>query len=224
MILPLEAKCTIQVQTADSSAAPYCESRIEEMADDELIISWPTHGGERIPVREFQAVRISFSRDQKAYEFDATVLDVIDDPVPLLSIRPSSQLRTIQRRDDVRIQARVPVELVARVVGMARYKDTRARSHNIRAETFNLSAGGFGIYHPSAIAIGTVFEVKMALPGESSNLVMSAQVVRCDLPEDPGAQAPKFEIGFSFIRMPQSARAHLVRFIFSLQREERLEE
>ncbi len=224
MILPLEVKCAIQVQAGDSNSAPYCESRIEEMAADELIISWPTHAGERIPVREFQAVKISFSRDQKTYEFDATVLDVIDDPVPLLSIRPSGPLRAIQRREDVRIRAHVPVELVARVVGLARYKDVRARSNNIRTETVTLSAGGFAIYHPSTIAVGTLFEVKMALPGENSKLVMSAQVVRCDLLGEPEVQPPKFEVGFSYHRMPQAARARLVRFVFGLQREERSEE
>lgn len=224
MILPLEVKYAIQVQTADSKPAPYCESRIEEMAEDELIISWPTYAGERIPVREFQAVKISFSRDHKAYEFDATVLDVIDIPVPLLSVRPSGPLRSIQRREDVRIRVHVPVELVARVVGLARYKDVRARSHNLRAETVTLSAGGFTVYHSSTIPVGTLFEVKMNLPGENTKLIMSAQIVRCDPQGDTETLPSKFELAFSFNRISQATRARLVRFIFGLQREERLEE
>ncbi len=224
MILPLEVKCEIQVQAGDANSAPYGESRVEEMADDELIISWPTYAGERIPFREFQTVRISFSREQKTYEFDATVLDVIDDPVPLLSVRPTGPLRTIQRREDVRVRVHVPVELAARVVGLARYKDARGRAHNIRGETVTLSAGGFAISHPLSIAPGTVFEVKMKLPGEDPELTVSAQVVRCDLLGKSGELAGGFEVGFSFNRISPTARARLVRFIFGLQRELRLEE
>jgi c-di-GMP-binding flagellar brake protein YcgR len=221
MILPLEVKAAIQVRIDGSADAPYCESRVEEIAPDELIISWPAHAGERIAVRELQAIRVSFSREMQAFEFDATVLDVIDDPVPLLSVRPLGPLRSIQRREDVRIRAHVPVDLAARVVGLARYRDTRARTCHIRSETVTISAGGFAIYYPSAIAPGTLFEVKMKLPGEGGMLVMSAQCVRCDLLGDPETQPARFEAGFSFTRISQAARARIVRFVFGLQLEER---
>jgi c-di-GMP-binding flagellar brake protein YcgR len=223
MLLPLEVKDAIQVQAASSRPTPYCDSRIEEMAADELIISWPTHAGERIPMRELQAIRISFSRNQEVFEFDATVLDVIDDPVPLLSVRPSGTMRKVQRREDVRVRTHAHIELMARVVGLARYKDIRNRSYNIKGDTVTLSAGGFAIHHSSAIAMGTLFEVKLALPGESK-LTLSAQAVRCELVGEPDAQPPTFEVGFSFTRLPQAARARIVRFVFGLQREERLDD
>jgi c-di-GMP-binding flagellar brake protein YcgR len=223
MILPLEVKDAIQVQAVGSRPTPYCDSRIEEMAADELIISWPTHAGERIPMRELQAIRISFSRNQEVFEFDATVLDVIDDPVPLLSVRPAGMMRKIQRREDVRVRAHALVELMARVVGLARYKDIRNRSYNIKGETVTLSAGGFAIHHSATIATGTLFEAKLTLPGESK-LTLNAQVVRCELVSAPDDQPPTFEVGFSFTRLPQAARARIVRFVFGLQREERLDD
>ncbi len=224
MVLPLEVKSAIQVRVEGTGQAPYCESRVEEIALDELIISWPTHAGERISVRELQAIKVSFSSENQAFEFDATILDVMDDPIPLVSIRPSGPLRNIQRREDVRIRARVPVELVARVVGLARYKDSRARSYHIRSETVTVSAGGFAICHPSAIAVGTLFEVTMTLPGENGKLVMSAGCVRCDPSDETETHSPRFDVGFCCTRISQAARARIVRFVFGLQCEERKDE
>jgi c-di-GMP-binding flagellar brake protein YcgR len=224
MKLPLRVKDIVQVQMTGSNSAPYCDSRIEEMAADELLISWPTHAGERIRIRELQALRISFYRSQSVYEFDATVLDLIEDPIPLISIRPTGAPRTIQRRDDIRIRAHVSVELAARVVGLAFYKNAGGRKLNIKSETINLSAGGFSICQATPILEGTVFEVKLSLPGEASKIVTSAEVVRCVDCGESGADSPRFDIGFNFTRIGQSARARIVRFIFGLQREERMKE
>ena len=225
MILPLEVNDPIQVKTAASGSYSNCESRVEEITADELLISWPTEAGERIPVLDHQVLTISFSRYMRVYEFDATVLDVIDDPIALLAVRPSSSLRVIQRRDDVRIRALAPVELTARVVGLARYKDAHTRSHRIRSETTNISAGGFTIRHPGPIAVGAVFEVKLTMPGEDRQpLEMSARVVRCRPVTESDAQPSAYDVGLAFTRIPEAVRARVVRFVFGAQREERLEE
>lgn len=224
MRLPLEVHDLIQVKTSASSSSFYAESRVEEVAADELLISWPTYADERIPIREHQLLTVSFSHYQRVFEFDATVLNAIDDPVALLAVRPSGSLRTVQRRDDVRIRARAPVELAARVVGLARFKDARTRFHHIKSETVTISAGGFAIQSGSRIEVGTLFEVNLTLPGEKGSLGMSARVVRCSTMGDQEAQPPLFEVGFAFTRIPQAARTRIVRFVFGVQREERLEE
>lgn len=225
MILPLGANDPIQVRVGSSGSYSYCESHVEEVTAEELLISWPTEDGERVPVHEHQILTISFSHYQRVYEFEAKVLDVIDDPVALLAVRPASSLRSIQRRNDVRIRALAPVELTARVVGLERDKDARTRSHRILSETVNISAGGFTIHHHSPIAVGTLFEVRLTLPGESRKpLEMSAQVVRSAAVGDPDAQPPVWDLGFTFARIPESARARIVRFIFGAQRDERLDE
>jgi len=223
MILPLEVNDPIQVQATDSSPGHYCDSRVEEMAAGELLIRWPVHAGERMRVRQLQTLRISYTRSQTVYEFDAAVLDVIEDPFPLLSVRPSGSIRSVQRREDVRIRAHAPVELYARVVGLALYKNIRTH-YNIKSETFSLSAGGFSIHHSAAIPEGTLFEVKIALPGDSAKIATNAQVANCRSQGEPGAQPAVYEIGFTFMRLGQSARARIVKFIFGLQREEKLDD
>jgi c-di-GMP-binding flagellar brake protein YcgR len=224
MKLPIGVNDAIQVKSGTSRSSSYCESRIEEVTEDELLISWPTQAGKRISVDEQQTLLISFSRFQRVYEFDATVIDVIDDPVAMLSIRPSGSPRTIQRRDDVRIRALAPVELTAKVVRLSRFKDARTRSHHIKSETVTISAGGFSIHYDAPIVVGSLFDAKLVLPGETGTLEMSVRTVRCISKEDPDIQPPSFEIGFAYTHIPQAARARIVRFVFGIQREERLEE
>jgi c-di-GMP-binding flagellar brake protein YcgR len=223
--LPLEAHDPIQVRISDAYSSELCDSCVEELAADELLIRWPSKGGELVPIRDHQVITISFGRTHRVYEFEATVLDRLDHPIALLAIRPSSPVRSLQRRHDLRVRALVPVALAPKVVGMASFKDKRLNAHHIKTETLTISAGGFAIRHHAPIALGTQFEVKMTLPGDRRHpLAMSAQIIRCTEAEDTEAQPPLYDLGFHFTRISEAARAQIVRFIFSLQREEHLED
>ena len=92
--LPLELHDALQVMTADAESPCLCESRVEELTESELRISWPTDAGERIPISEQQALTISFGRRQTAYAFDAIVVSTVVDPIPLLvgpPFKPAAQ-------------------------------------------------------------------------------------------------------------------------------------
>ena len=178
-----------------------------------------------MPIHERQTIAVVFIQDRRIYEFDASVLDVISDPVPLIAIRTSGTLRSVQRRDDIRIRALVSVELAPRVVKLAGFRDASTRLRRIRCDTVNISAGGFSIHYSSAIAIGTVFEVKLALPAKICQpMQLGACVVHCAPTEGLADAAAAFDVGFVFTRISEAARQHMVRFIFGIQREEHLKE
>ena len=219
---PLEVHDALQVMTADAESPCLCESRVEELIGSELWISWPTDAGERIPIREQQVLTISFGRRQMAYAFDAVVVSTVVDPIALLVVRPSSPLRSFQRRDNFRMRAYASVELTAKVVKMAHFKHTsRSPYHVIRSETINISAGGFTIRHCAPVPRGTVFDITLALPGERQQpLALIAKLVRCTAVQDADSVSSLFDLGFSFIRIPEAARARIIRFVFSAQREE----
>jgi c-di-GMP-binding flagellar brake protein YcgR len=225
MKLPIEAKDLIQVRADSSGQQIYYDSRVEEITAGELLIRWPVKDGERMLIREQQTVSVVFARDQRIYEFEASVIDVISDPAPLVAVRPASPLRSIQRRDDFRIRAIAGVELIPKVVKLAGFKDVSTRASRIQCDTVNVSAGGFSIHHSSPLVIGAVFGVKLILPGEIRQpLQMSARVVRCDPLELVEGEDAAFEVGFVFTRISETARQHIVRLIFGLQREEHLKE
>jgi c-di-GMP-binding flagellar brake protein YcgR len=225
MKLPLEVKDAIQVRENNPGPQIFFDSRVEEITAGELLISWPVKGARRMPVREQQTVAVVFSRDQRIYEFEASVLDVISDPAPLVAVQPLGALRSIQRRDDYRIRVLAGVELAPKVVRLAGFKQINTRSHHIQCHTVNLSAGGFSIRHSSPLVVGASFEVKLALPSEIRQpLQLSARVVRCAPAEVLEGEAAAFDVGFAFTRISEPARQQIVRFVFGVQREEHTKE
>jgi len=221
--LPVEVNDELQVMTADAESPCLCESRVEELTEGGLWISWPLEAGERIPISENQALTISFGSGDIAYAFDATVSATVLEPVALLAIRPTGPLRSFQRRDDFRMRAFAHVELTAKVVKIAHFKHTSHSPYRvIRAETVNISAGGFTIRHNAPVPRGTVFDVALTLPGEHRQpLALNAKLVRCTAVQDADSVSSTFDLGFSFVRIPEGARARIVRFLFNAQREER---
>ncbi len=219
--MPVRLNDPLRVKTGPEDSCSY-ESCVEETAADEVLIRWPTAAGTRIAVAVGQVMTILFCHNRKAFEFDATVVNTFDDPVGLIAVRPSGPLRSIQRRNDLRMPVIAPVELTAKVVGFERFKDTRAGSRRVRAETVNICAGGFTIRHPLPAAVGAVFSAVLGLPGEDCKpLTMNARVVRCaPLPEEAG-QPTLYEWGLEITRISEASRARIVRFVFGAQREER---
>ena len=218
--LPLAINDPLQVRVEDEESSPTYESRVQELVENELLIRWPTLAGDRVPVREHQVLTLIFMVNQAVCECEATVLDRMEYPVALLAIRPSSPLRTIQRRDYFRVRVRAPVELKPLVVQLDNFRSSGACNHHIRAETVTLSGGGFEIHHHASVPPGTLFLVNLALPGERHPPVsLTARVVRCTPLEYAFDESPLFDIGFSFAKLPESARTRIVRFVFRAQRE-----
>lgn len=218
--LPLAINDPLQIRVEDAESSPTYESRVQELAENELLIRWPTQAGDRIPVREHQVLTLIFVVNQAVCACEATVLDRMEDPVALLAIRPSSPLRAIQRRDYFRVRARAPVELKPLVVQLDNFRSSGSCNRHIRAETETLSGGGFEIHHHAPVPAGTLFLVSLSLPGERHPPVsLTARVVRCIPLEVAGDESPLFDIGFAFTKLSESARTRIVRFVFRVQRE-----
>lgn len=226
MKLPLEVKDGIQIKANAPGKQAYFDSRVEEVTAEELLISWPRKGSQRMPLREQQAISVSFSREQRIYEFEASVLDLINDPAPLVAIQVVGPLRSIQRRDDYRVRVAAAVDLAPRVVGLAGFKESRERMNHILGQTVNLSAGGFSIHHDAPIPVGTIFEIALALPGESRQPVqMTGRVVHCTpMIVAADIEPVSYDLGFIFTRISETARQRIVKFVFAAQREERRQE
>jgi c-di-GMP-binding flagellar brake protein YcgR len=221
----LQVHDTLQVISGDADAACLSESRVEDIAADELLISWPMCAGKGIPIRDQEVLTISFGRTQMAYAFEAIVVRRIEGPTAALAIRACSPLRSLQRRDNFRVRAVARVELTPKVLKLASFKQDGRASRHIRTETVNISAGGFTIHHGTPIPRGTIFDVALALPGEHRQpLITGARVVRCTPLEAAESAPPSFDLGFSYLRLSEGDRARLIRFVFSAEREEQREE
>ena len=216
---PLRVDDVIWVRIGEADERIPWESSVEGIAADEMLIRWPTAGGDRIPIVEHQQLTISFVRSQTAYEFEAKVLNKSEDPLALLAVRPTSSTRTIQRRNDLRVRAPVPVVLEANVVGINSYRTTHRGVGPIRASTETISGGGFAILHSDPIRPGTQVTARLTLPGENRQpLNAVARVVHCEALAAPEDEDGQFQVGFEFIRISEAARSRIVRFVFGVER------
>lgn len=85
-----------------------------------------------------------------------------------------------------------------------------------REQVINLSEGGISFYNETRLPIGTPLALKLIFPDNDLGLLLYARVQRCE-PVDEC-----YEIGLSFLRMPESCRTLLARLILEAQGRERL--
>ncbi|MGD0309007.1 MAG: flagellar brake protein [Acidobacteriota bacterium] len=223
-ILPLVVQDPIIVRVTDSPASP-CASLVEGVETDRLLIRWPTASGKRMSIAAGRILTVCFCRGGRAFEFQARVLETSEGPLPLVAIRPSTSPRSVQRREDVRVQTLARVELAPRVVELARFKGPGHSSPTIKGEANSISAGGFSVSVPMPIPVGTLFHASLSLHGErGSPLRVTAKVVRCKPVESHEAAPQAFEVGFAYANLAEAVRKRIVRFVFGAQREQVEEE
>jgi c-di-GMP-binding flagellar brake protein YcgR len=208
----LQVNDLIQVRVLEGEIRDSYPSRIEDLIADGMVIAWPTEKGTPLPVAAGQTVRISFVHDGKYYGFDGTVRETVSEPLPVLVLHLPARPDRIERRDNVRVSAPVPVELTEKVVSLSEYKALGEQSV-IRAITDNISGGGFAIHHGTFIPVGTVFDVKILLADKEDPVSIAAKVVRCSESSGGG----QYQIGFAYSQVSEKIRSRIVRFVFAAQ-------
>jgi c-di-GMP-binding flagellar brake protein YcgR len=213
-LLAINDRLQITVGGTDEEVPTTYLSRVENIAGEEYTIGWPTSRGIRAPVREDDVLTLSYACANAVYSFDARIVQRILEPIALVVVCPQGPPRKIQRREDVRVPALVEVRLSARVVSV---NPDRPKDLNfIACRTVNLSGGGFAIHHAAAPLVGSIYQVRLAIPGQSEPVEMTAKVVRCESVMDP-ARGMHYEVGFAFIQVRESSRRHIVSFVFRFQ-------
>jgi len=191
-------------------------SRIEELREDKVIIAWPTENGVGVPVYQNERLLISITRKGSIYGFEAVVEALELAPLALITLQAEGPPEFIERREDVRVNARLPVTLGAKIVSISSYRDAPQDGVIIRSHTLTISAGGFTFKHQSDIPSGIPFDVSLALPDEPKTVNLEAKVVRSE-PYGSAAGGHLFEIGLTYLRITERARARIVRYVFKAQ-------
>jgi len=210
----LQVNDLVRIQLLGGEIRDTHPSRVEDLTRDAVTIAWPTDKGNPVPVVPGQSLLISFHCGGRYYTLAGKVRETTSTPVPVLVVQVQSQIQRIERRDDVRIRAAVPLELREKVVSISEFR-AHSGGSSIHASTADISGGGFSIRHRSHLAIGFPFEVTLAIPDNNEPLTLAAKVVRCDRAPEIGSE--EFDIGFAFERMSESVRSRIVRFVFTAQ-------
>jgi c-di-GMP-binding flagellar brake protein YcgR len=207
--MSLEVNELVQVTVTEGESSRAYSSRVEDTVGQSVSIAWPSDSGMRIPFHRNEKLYLTYQRKDAIYGVQVVVEQTIHSPIPMLVVRPISQTQRIQRREFVRVAAMIAVELVGK-------EDSGASDPIlvIKANTIDLSGGGFSIHHQSALPAGAVFETKLSLPGGPLELL--AKVVRIERRVDVH-QNRIVRIGLTFLSISESARSRIVRYVLEAQ-------
>jgi c-di-GMP-binding flagellar brake protein YcgR len=208
--MPLEVNELVQVTVMEGQSSRAYSSRVEDTVGQRVSIAWPTDSGMRIPFHANERLFLTYQRKDAIYGVKVLVEQTVHTPIPLLVVRPISETERIQRREFVRIATMIAVELAGKEDPQASREVTV-----IRANTIDLSGGGFSIHHQSPLPADMVFETKLSLPG-GPPLKLLAKVVRHERRVDVH-QNRIVRIGLMFVSIPESARSRIIRYVFEAQ-------
>jgi c-di-GMP-binding flagellar brake protein YcgR len=217
--IPPQVHEAIQVAAAETGFEP-ADSRVEEVAPDSLLVSWPALPGGPLPLFLGQVLIVRLQRGDRDVEFEATVMEARETPIPLVRIRPATPQHSAQRRNDCRVSVFAPVLLRLKVVEMQDYRNSGSEMLSTAAEATNISAGGFSVHLTHPVRDGTLFEAQLTLPGDCAPpLAVDCRVIRCIACHRPEQGPGVFDVAMAFSHLPESARQRIVRFVFDAQRE-----
>jgi c-di-GMP-binding flagellar brake protein YcgR len=189
-------------------------SRVEDISGLRISLGWPTSEGIRAPLHPGDRLQVFLIKDA-VYLMDCSVVGRVLSPIPLVLVQCQSSVRKAQRREYVRVSAKVKLYLSARVVKFGRHCQGDPVSR-IETTTFSLSGAGFGIRYGFAPTIGNVYGVKMSSPEFEEPISANARVVRCESVEDQQSQV-SYWVGFAFVGIKESDRRKIVSFVFRYQ-------
>jgi c-di-GMP-binding flagellar brake protein YcgR len=202
----------LQVRIMDDPGSPTCYSRINDIAEGRMVIAWPTHHGTRLIVRRDQMLTFFIMRGEVPHEFGGLV-DELDQSakLPQITIIPGSSIIRIQRRQNFRIKALVPAEIVAQIIDA---KDEASATIAIQTTTYDLSAGGIAVMHPKRFPENAPMEIKLALPDGGSSIKLPCRAVYSDaLAENPALH----RTGICYLMITEKERARIVRYVYRTQ-------
>jgi hypothetical protein len=176
--------------------------------------------------------RRQFYRIEKRVALEFRILENDDDfasqPPSAFKVSPYFMLQTQLREIDIEANKllKVLTKTAPSVAACLKLMNTKIdiigqtlaannrMGEDVKTELVNLSEGGLSFTNSSAIAKDTLMLVKLIFPDACLGLLLHANVQRCEAIEEG------FDIGISFLRMPETCRTQLARLIIESQTHE----
>jgi c-di-GMP-binding flagellar brake protein YcgR len=202
----------LQVQLQDDPNPSTYRSRIENIVEEKLLVTWPTSAGIRMPVHADQMLNFSLVRGVNAYAFTGLVDSTTTEPLPQITVIINSEMHLIQRRQNFRIKSLIPIEFAGEVRG-----DSSKGSvvpFFLKTNTYNISAGGVAIRSPKGVPEGTLLDAKLGLPDQEPVIKAPCRVVY----NEPALDNPRlYQSGLQFLAITEKERARIVRYVYRTQ-------
>jgi len=189
-------------------------SRVEEIGEKEIKVAIPVEKGTIVPLRLKTPVTITFLTKDAVHSGQTFIIGRTLHPIPVLILLMPEKFKRIQRRDYVRIEARLPVQV--------QIKENDEESMSLSACTANISGGGMMLViqqEDLAIPLNSTLEVTIEIPEENQIIQAVGQVVRSQTIKSTINDNDELIIGIKFTLIEEKAREQIISYVFKRQRE-----
>ncbi len=182
-------------------------SLVEDVQDGLVVIQTPTVHYRLVPLVVGSRVSVVLRDGQKAFAFDADVLDNVKGPPPLTVLRPASEPRLTEQRRYYRL----PITLAPTA---AEALDRDGGMKPIRALVNDISGGGLAFISPRRLNVGE--HVRFLLPVVPGKDEFDLEVTVLAV-EEPDENRFNYRYHSEFVGMKKWIRERIIRFIFREQ-------
>lgn len=201
----------LQVRVLENPDTATYYSRVNDISEGRLVIAWPTRRRIRLLLHRDQMLEFHYFHDEVPHEFSGLVDEMSTEPLPEITIILSNIITRVQRRQNFRIKAMIPVEITGTIKGP---RDDSIIPLNIRTVTCDFSAGGIAIRYSKMIPEGSLLEIKLSLPDNAPVIKLPCCVVYSENQED---QRSTYRTGIRYLAITESERARIVRYVYQTQ-------
>jgi c-di-GMP-binding flagellar brake protein YcgR len=201
----------LQVTSAGDKDSHF--SRVNNILEGQIVIAWPTNRGIRMPLRAEQKIELVFVRNMVPFGFSGTILEASIDPLPQVTVRPTSAAKKVQRRQNFRVKCMMPVQIDGSIPDGSGDSDVM-QPLSIKCVTYDLSAGGLSIRNATRIPESTLVEVKLKLTDGAADIRIPARVAYSG---SVSSNSVLYHMGIDFLAISDWEQARIVRFLYQIQ-------
>ncbi len=211
--IPVEINDLVQVRIPGEE--PTYPSRVYDVVEQALVISWPTEKGVPLLLRPAQSMTLFFIREDAIYSFEAVVKETHHHPVPRVALHSFGPVQRVQRREYFRVRVMLPVHLTGSA-GTEESKARRKKVLHLVTHTVDISGAGMAIHHGWPIPANTMFDTSLVIEDGQQPLKLLSRVVHSE-PLSEVSGKPLYHVALVFVSIKESQRRTIVRRLFKIQ-------
>lgn len=185
-------------------------SRIEDISLSNMTIAMPMSKGYPVYLNRGGYFYGKVIINGAVYRFKSSLLEKRVHPLPIWIISLPIEIKKIQQRAFVRIEAMLPVKFKI-------FSNSQDDSPPIAVMTKDISGGGLRIVYKLSLKLGTRLQISIDIP-DIGVVETLGEVMRVDKLD---GERDIYGIGVKFLNMPEGLRSKVIKFVFKKQLEYR---
>lgn len=204
----------LEIEVLDGFYRGEYASQVVSVGDGYLGVAAPKMGGVFVPILYNQLIEVSIPKEDARYDFDAKVISLNvpgrdGNEVGFLTVMPLEKVKQRQRRSDVRLIIKMPVEILY-------FYRQGIPVAALTVNSIDISAGGIKLEIPEKYPPHHKFKLGIHLPEE--DVFVSAVIVRTGtFPKSEPISVNPYWASMKFFNISENKQSKILKFIYRQQ-------